>query len=185
MKEDKTEIIKKAKKGDLNSLGAILKETEKDAYSFLYYLTNSENELSDMVQEILLKVAKNICKLKDPAHFKGWLNAIVIRHYYDCMRKKQRNEKKIKYITEEETESFEDTKCTPFSDCINKELITAVKKSVTKLPEPYRTAIIMREFKGLTYDEIAKIAKTNVGTIKSRISRARNRLKEYMKPYME
>ena len=185
MKEDKTEIIEKAKKGDINSLEAILKETEKDTYSFLYYLTKSENELSDMVQEILLKVAKNICKLKDPNHFKGWLNTIIMRHYYDCMRKKQRCKDKVKYITEEETENFEDTKCTPFSDCINKELITAVKNSVIKLPEPYRTAIIMREFKGLTYDEIAKISKTNVGTIKSRISRARSRLKEYIKPYME
>ena len=46
-------------------------------------------------------------------------------------------------------------------------------------------AIIMREFKGLTYDEIAHLTDSNVGTVKSRISRARNRLKEYIKPYME
>lgn len=187
MKDEKitNELIELAKKGDIDALETVLKDTEKDVYSFLYYLSKDENELSDMVQEILLKVVKNIKNLKDPKHFKGWLNKIITRHYYDCMRKKEKNKKKLKLIDEEPDEKFQDLKQTPIDDCIGSELINAIKSSVLKLPEPYKMAIIMREFKGLTYDEIAHLTDSNVGTVKSRISRARNRLKEYIKPYME
>ena len=73
----------------------------------------------------------------------------------------------------------------PIENCINSELVKVIKSSISKLNEPYKLAIIMREFEGLSYDEIAKLTKTNVGTVKSRIARARCQLKEYIKPYME
>lgn len=180
-----TKLVENAKKGDMHSLEAILKDTEKEVYSYLYYLTKSEYELSDMVQEILMKVALNIKKLKNPNSYKGWLNTIITRHYCDCMRKKKRNKNKYEYIKEELSETLEDKKNTPITDCINNELIERIKSSVIKLPEPYRIALIMREFQGLSYDEIAKFTNTSIGTIKSRIARARSQLKEYMKPYME
>lgn len=179
------ELIEKAKHNDIDSLSTILKETEKDTYAFLYYLTKDEYELSDMVQEILLKVTKNIKSLKDSNRYKGWLNKIITRHYYDCMRKKKRYLKKIEYIEDKDKEDIKDIRHTPVDDCISNELIKNIRSSVIKIPEPYRMALIMREFKGLTYDEIAELTKTNIGTVKSRISRARSQLKEYIKPYME
>ena len=55
---------------------------------------------------------------------------------------------------------------------------------ICKLPEHFRIVIILRELQGLSYEEIARITKTNVGTVKSRISRARNKLQECLKPYI-
>lgn len=187
MKENKTiaELIEKAKTGDIDSLEKLLKKTEKEVYSFLYYLTKSEEELSDMVQEILLKVAKNLKHLKDVNLFKSWVNKIVIRQYYDTLRKNKKQPEKIE-LCETDTENlFHDKKRAPIEDCISSELIQAIKNSVCKLKEPYKIAILMREFEGLSYDEIAKATKTSVGTVKSRIARARCQLKEYIKPYME
>lgn len=66
-----TKLIENAKKGDMHSLEAILKDTEKEVYSYLYYLTKSEYELSDMVQEILMKVALNIKKTKKSKFIQG------------------------------------------------------------------------------------------------------------------
>ena len=154
-----------------------VKNIEKDTHSFLYYLTKSKEEVPDMVQEVLLKVVKNIKHLKKPKNFKSWLNKIIIRHYYDCMRKQKKFD-----TTNEISEEIYDRKNLPASECINNELTEAIRKSIIKLDEPYRMAIIMREFKGLTYEEIAQATKTNIGTVKSRISRARSRLKEYIKP---
>ena len=105
--------------------------------------------------------------------------------------KKIRKNKKNKNCANSETAEkiLDDAICEkqkePIENCINSELITVIKNSILKLPVQYKLAIIMREFEGLTYDEIAKITKTNVGTVKSRIARARCQLKEYIKPYME
>lgn len=185
MKEnnDTLSLIKKAKTGDLDSLEKLLKETEKEIYSFLYYLSNSKEDVSDMVQEILLKITKNIKYLKDAGNFKAWVNKIAIRHYYDKLRKKKTE--KVDICELEEDKSPKDKKREPIEECIGCEIIEGIKQSVCKLPEPYRAAILMREFRGMSYDEIAKLTKTNVGTVKSRIARARSRLKEYIKPYVE
>lgn len=183
-----TDLIESAKKGEEEALEKLLKKTEKEVYSFLYYITKKEEDISDIVQEILLKVTKNLNKLKDPASYKPWINKIVLREYYSYLRKNKKNAEKIIKgdICELESENhFKDKKREPMEDCIGCEIIQAVKNSICKLNEPYKLAIIMREFEGLSYDEIAEITKTNVGTVKSRISRARNQLKEYIKPYME
>ena len=181
-------LLKNAKRGDITSLEKILKKTEKDVYSFLYYMTDSDVELSDIVQDVLLKVAKGIKSIKDEKHFRPWLNKIVIRNYYDQLRKNktQKEQNQSLDISEEKNLSiFTDNKTCPVDDCINNELMNVIKQSIMKLNEPYKEAIVMRELEGMSYDEIAKLTKTSVGTVKSRISRARNRLKEYMKPYME
>lgn len=180
-------LIKEAKNNNKESLKKLLLKSEKLIYLSLYCLTKDECELSDIVQEALLKIAKNIKNLKDAASFKSWINKIAIRSYYDHLRKNKKN----KNCTNSETAEkiLDDAICEkqkePIENCINSELITVIKNSILKLPEQYKLAIIMREFEGLTYDEIAKITKTNVGTVKSRIARARCQLKEYIKPYME
>lgn len=184
-----TDAIQLAQQGDMNALEDLLKKTEKEAYSFLYYLAHDKAELSDMVQGILIKVAKKIKTLKDPYRFKGWLNRLMSNHYYDCMRKKEKDKSKfiqIKENTEEEYENnFKDTKHIPLTECLGSELIDRIKDSILTLNEPYRLAIILREFQGLSYEDIAQITKSNIGTIKSRIARARCQLKETMKEYME
>ncbi len=189
MKADiSTEYIKKAQNGDLAALKKLLRIAERSIFAYLNYLTDEETERDDIAQEILLKITKNIKNLKEPKHFKSWLNKIILRQYYDYIRKY--NKEKIKIVKDDisdvnETETICDKKKTPAENCISGELCSVIKDSVCKLQEPYRLAILMREFQGLSYDEIAKLTNTNVGTIKSRIARARSRLKEYIKPYME
>ncbi len=180
-------LVESAIKGNIKALEKLLKLTEKEVTSFLFYTTNSKNDSDDMVQETLLKIAKNIKNLKDVKSYKSWVNKIAIRQYYDYMRKKDKGNFIIKSETNEcdEAENIADNKKSPDEKCIGYELSRVIRESVCKLNEPYKMAIIMREFEGMSYDEIAKITNTGVGTVKSRIARARNRLKKYIKPYME
>lgn len=180
-------IIEKAQKGDLNSLKILLKKAEKNIYSYLVYLTEDSRERDDMAQEILLKVSKNIGKLKNPEVFKSWLNKIILRQYYDFIRKNRNccNITNSDITDVKEADTITDNGQQPIEKCICNELSNVIKESVCKLQEPYKLAILMREFQGLTYEEIAKLTNTSVGTVKSRISRARSRLKEFIKPYME
>lgn len=190
MKEKKfnKETIELAQKGNMFAMKSLLEKSEKEAYSVLYCLLREDCEISDVVQNVLIKVVDKIKTLKKPDNFKGWLNKIILNQYYDCKRRKKRIEDKIfiKENTEDEIEnSIKDKSNTPYENCLYDELFEKIKNSLMELNEQYRIPIIMREFEGLHYNEIAKLTNTNLGTVKSRIARARCHLKEAMKEYME
>ena len=136
-------------------------------------------------------MAKNIKSLKDPKKFKGWLNQIVSNVFYDYIRMKNRKLHTVP-IERDENEMLEknnvieipSTCQSPEENSLGEELNGIIEKSIRKLPDSFRLAIVLREFQGLSYEEIADITNTNVGTVKSRIARARNKLQEDLKPYI-
>ena len=75
-------------------------------------------------------------------------------------------------------------KSKPFEKCINAECEKLIKSAIRELPEAFRIAIILREFQGLSYEEIAQTTNSSIGTVKSRISRARIKLQEALKNYI-
>ena len=77
-----------------------------------------------------------------------------------------------------------DNSTSPHECILNDELDLVIKKSIDKLKEPFKMTIVMRELQGLSYDEIAQATNSSIGTVKSRIARARCKLQEYIKPYM-
>lgn len=186
-KKPDRETVRMAQKGNIIALKNLLKISEKEAYSTLYCLFKGDCEISDVVQNVLIKVAEKIKTLKEPENFKGWLNKIILRQYYDCKRKRKKIENKIvnENIEDEIENTIQDKGKTPYEDCLYDELFEKIKNSLMDLNEQYRIPIIMREFEGLNYNEIAKLTNTNLGTVKSRIARARYHLKEAMKEYIE
>ena len=180
------ELITLAQKGDIEALEEIIRRQQKNVFATLYYLDAKPDEIMDLTQEILFKVAKNIKKLKNPRTFKSLLNQIIINQFYDTLRKKQKTIKKVCLDNDEEKIKFEipDFASNPYQRVIDKELERAIKNSIHKLPDPFKIAIIMRELQGMSYEEIAKATNCNIGTVKSRIARARLKLQEYLKPYI-
>ena len=171
----------------MEALEEIIKRQQKTVFATLYYLNAKPDEIMDITQEILFKVAKNIKKLKNPRTFKSWLNQIIINQFYDTLRKKQKSVKKVCLDNQDENKpNFEapDFASNPYQKAVDKELEFAIKNSIYKLPDPFKAAIIMRELQGLSYEEIAQATNSNIGTVKSRIARARLKLQEYLKPYL-
>lgn len=185
------EIIVLAQNDDFDAMEELIKRNQDSIYASFYYLSNECEDIMDLTQEALLKMARNIKKLKEPTKFKAWLNQIVTRLFYDHIRSKNRKLKTIPIDknNDEEQDRFCITEvpckeCTPEEASINSELNRIIEKSIHKLPDSFRLAIVLREFQGLTYEEIADITNTNVGTVKSRIARARNKLQEDLKNYI-
>lgn len=185
------EIIVLAQNDDFEAMEELIKRNQDSIYASFYYLSNECEDIMDLTQEALLKMARNIKKLKEPTKFKAWLNQIVTRLFYDHIRSKNRKLKTIPIDknNDEEQDRFCITEvpckeCTPEEASINSELNRIIEKSIHKLPDSFRLAIVLREFQGLTYEEIADITNTNVGTVKSRIARARNKLQEDLKNYI-
>jgi RNA polymerase sigma-70 factor (ECF subfamily) len=83
------------------------------------------------------------------------------------------------------TKDVPDDSTLPDEKVLNAELSDVIRQAMLKLPEQFRTSIVLREVEGLSYEEIAVITKTEMGTVKSRIARARLKLQEMLKPYLD
>ncbi len=186
------DLICTAQEDNYDALEELIKREQKNVYASFCYLGASKENISDLTQEALFRMTKNIKALKNPKLFKSWLGQIITNLFYDELRKKQRVPNYVSIDTFWQNDELNDNcalhvcdnNLKPDETTIGNELTDIIREMICKLPEHFRIVIILRELQGLSYEEIAKITKTNVGTVKSRISRARNRLQECLKPYI-
>ena len=183
------ELVVLSQQNDFKALEELIKREQKNVFAAFSYLCKKRENVSDLTQEALLRVAKNIQNLKNPKLFKSWLNQIITNLFYDELRKSQRKAETIS-LDEETDESIPikfqlpDKKCKPHEKCISSELEKIIKNAIQELPEQFRIAIVLREFQGLSYEEIAEATHSSIGTVKSRIARARGKLQEDLKAYI-
>ena len=184
------ELVVLSQKDNLKALEELIKKIQKDVFATLSYMLKSNENLYDLTQEVLLKTAKNIKKLQNLNCFHGWLNHIITNTYYDYLRKiKKRPEMlSLEYtcpaLDNDVKIEIPDTHGKPMEKCITAECEQQIKKAIRGLPETFRVAIVLREFQGLSYEEISQATNTGVGTVKSRISRARIKLHEVLANYI-
>lgn len=190
-KMPREELITHAQQDDFKALEELIRREQKNIYTTLIYLSGNKDNVYDLTQEALFKIAKNIKSLSNPKNFKSWANQIATNVFYDDIRK---NKKDYEVISLEDDENssvfaaiknfFVDKKCKPPEICLSSELDKIIKYEILNLPESFRIVIILRELEGLSYEEIALATNSNIGTVKSRISRARNKLQENLKAYL-
>ena len=166
---------------------------EKIVYSTLYHLDPNRTDIPDIAQEVLFRMAKAIKNLKKPATFKFWLNQIITNLFYDELRRKTRRLNTVSidapflHMESEEGQpaiNIADTEKIPEEKTLGSELDSKIKEAIENLPEQFRIVIVLRELQGLSYEEIMVITKTSMGTVKSRLARARAKLQEEIKPYL-
>ena len=183
------ELVVLSQKEDFKALEELIKKIQQDVYATISYMLKTDENLSDLTQEVLLKVARNISNLNNPKCFHGWINHIITNTYYDYLRKIKRAPETIPLeytcpgLNINIKLEIPDKKSKPIDKCITSECETQIKKAIRGLPEAFRIAIILREFQGLSYEEIANTTNSSIGTVKSRISRARMKLQEVLKSY--
>jgi len=177
----------------MRALEQLVRRNQKTVYLALYHLSPERNDLQDLTQEVLLRMCRSIKSLKNPKTFKYWLNRIITNLFYDQLRKKPRQlvtvstDAAIGNDQDEGrslTRDIPDEKGRPDDNMLSSELDVEIKKSIDRLPEHLRAVVVLREMQGLSYEEIASITKANLGTVKSRLARARQRLKEDLEPYL-
>lgn len=183
------ELVVLSQQNDFKALEELIRREQKNVYASFSYLAQEKESVSDLTQEALLRVAKNIQNLKNPKLFKSWLNQIITNLFYDELRKTQRKPDTVSLDDEVENIpsikfQLPDKKCKPHEKCVTSELEQIIKKAILNLPNQFKIVIILRELQGLTYEEIAQITHSNVGTVKSRIARARGKLQEDLKAYI-
>ena len=183
------DLVVLAQKNDYKALEELIKREQKRIYMTFLYMCKDYSKVQDLTQETLVRMAKNISTLKNTKMFKSWLNQIMMNLFYDDFRKCA----KIQLVSldkNDDTQSklnvaeIPDKREKPLEKCLSCELETVIKQEIQNLPELFRIPIVLRELQGLSYEDIAKSTDTNIGTVKSRIARARLKLKENLKDYI-
>lgn len=171
----------------------LVKRHQRTVYALLYQLAPDWNDTGDLAQEVFIRVWRSINNLRNPASFRSWLSQIVTNLFYDELRKRPRRLPTVSMdeaIGDDEsseglTRDIADTSALPDDIVLNREMSEVIRQAMGTLPEQFRTAIVLREVEGLSYEEIGLLTKTEMGTVKSRIARARSKLQELLKPYLE
>jgi RNA polymerase sigma-70 factor (ECF subfamily) len=171
----------------------LVKRHQRSVYALLYQLAPEWTDTADLSQDVFIRVWRSINNLRNPSSFRSWLAQIVTNLFYDELRKRPRRLPTISmdesYESEEgddgPTRDIADNSIGPDEKVLNREMTEVIREAMVQLPEQFRTAIVLREVEGLSYEEIAILTKTEMGTVKSRIARARSKLQELLKPYLE
>ena len=181
------ELIELAKKDDNDAISELVTRCQDKVYD-AFVLLKPKDDVLDLTQEALFRMSRSIKKLKNPDRFNAWLNTIVHNLFYDTLRRKRHSCPISEPDCDNENSAFGecviDKKKTPDENTLYCELKTKINIAIEKLPALFRTIVLLREAEGLSYDEIAKLTNLNVGTIKSRLARARVILKRELEPYI-
>lgn len=157
-------------------------------YNFAFRLTNDEDDANDLVQDTYLKAFRFINSFERGTNAKAWLFRILKNSFINDYRKRSKEPSKVDYqevettynsVEDAETEATTDLRTETVQDMIGDEVATALNS----LPVDFRTVIILCDIEGFTYEEMAKILDIPIGTVRSRLHRARNLLKEKLKSY--
>jgi len=175
-------LVSLAKSGNIKALEELIFRIQKNVYSIFAHLTSNKDDISDLTQDVLLKMARSLSQLKKTENFRKWLNQIIYNTYHDYIKK---TSQMLLDSNEQVLNSIKDKiSCEPGERCFFSEVGELIKAALMTLPKDLRITIILREVEGLSYDEISKITKTTLGTVKSRISRARMKLQEELKNFI-
>lgn len=180
---DEKILISKAKEGDKKAFEEIISLYEKKVFSTIYYMVKNENEVEDIAQEVFVKIYKNLKNFKEESSLYTWIYRITINVCIDELKKKKNVvyiDEKIETADGEMEMQLEDTAKGPEHLAEDEELKRKITNCIRKLPIDQRTMIILRDIKGFTYMEIAEMTKINLGTVKSKINRARTALKQIL-----
>ncbi|MCS7291403.1 MAG: sigma-70 family RNA polymerase sigma factor [Gloeomargarita sp. SKYBB_i_bin120] len=157
----------------------------------LYHLAADWQDRADLVQEVWVRAYRHIKRLQDPKKFRSWLSRIATNLFYDELRRRKRQQATVSLDAPRQMGHAEmdwDVASDgpgPGDDLATQEFYERLQRAIAELPEVFRTTIILRELDGLAYEEIAEITGTSLGTVKSRIARARARLQMQLKPYLD
>lgn len=182
------ELVILSQKSDYRAMEELIKREQKNIFATFSYLSKKRENVADLTQEALMRMARGLANLRNPKTFKSWLNQIVTNLFYDELRRSVRKPQLVSIEgSHEEGASYTqipDSRHRPAEKAMSSELDNMIRNEIRSLPEHFRIAIVLRELQGLSYEEIAAATHTTIGTVKSRIARARGKLQDGLKNYI-
>src|ERR1051325_6779546 len=186
--DDRT-LVTRILEGDRDLFTTLVSRYEKRVINYVYRITHRYEEAHDLAQDIFVKVYLALDRYDPKYQFSTWLFRIAQNSAIDALRKKAIVEVPLVRPSEEEPSGkereFADDGVSPYRALKNKQLSAAIDQAVEKLPADYRELIQLRHFAEMSYEEIASMKKLPLGTVKNKLFRARNLLKDALGSFVE
>lgn len=191
VKEQQEQLILRCQEGDRQAFMELVQTHQNMVFAILYRMVKERQEVEDLAQEVWVKVYQSIRKLKAPGAFRSWLHRIALNAFRDRMRQKGNH---IAFSLDDGYQmdngdsiklEMEAPGLLPEEELLQVEWQEKLEAAIMELPYSHRAVIVMREIQGMTYDEIAYAMDISLGTVKSRIARAREKLILKLSTYMK
>lgn len=183
-------LVERAQAGDKRAFGLLVEKYQRKLGRLLSRMIRDPAEVEDVVQEAFIKAYRALPNFRNESAFYTWLYRIGINTAKNYLVAMGRRPRAVPEIEVEDAENFEDgnelrTIDTPETELMSKQVAKTVNETVASLPEELRTAITLREIDGLSYEEIATLMNCPIGTVRSRIFRARETIAEKLRPLLD
>ena len=183
-------LVERAQRGDKHAFGLLVEKYQRKLGRLLSRMIRDQAEVEDVVQEAFIKAYRALPNFRNDSAFYTWLYRIGINTAKNQLVAMGRRPRAVPEIEVEDAENFEDgdelrTIATPETELMSKQVAKAVNDAVEGLPEELRAAITLREIEGLSYEEIATLMNCPIGTVRSRIFRARETIAEKLRPLLD
>ncbi len=184
---DEDKLIQGAKRGDLAAFNQLVLAYQSEVYNVAYRLLGDTDSAADATQEAFIKAFRRIHQHRGGS-FRAWLLRIVTNTCYDMLRKRARRptqplEPQSDDEDQERLPRWQSNAESPEEAVLRWEIHQAVQEGLSHLSPEHRTVVVLSDIEGLSYEEIAQVLNIPVGTVKSRLSRARARLRDYLRAH--
>ena len=188
---DDSGVVASQLAGNDRAFGVLVERYQKRLLNFIYRIIGDRERAEDLVQEVFIRVHRHLHRFDQSKKFSTWIYTIASNLAKNELRNRSRNPlvlfQTIKKTWEADDRpiQFEDSRHKPDDLFRKRHLRELVEWSVEQLPHHHRVVFVLRELEGKTYEEIAEITGCNLGTVKSRLNRARNRFANVIRPLID
>jgi RNA polymerase sigma-70 factor, ECF subfamily len=186
---DESELVSELQAGSEAAFDVLVTHYHAPVFNLILGMLADPSDAADGTQEVFLKAFKGIRSFRHGSSLKTWLYRIAIREALNHRRWFKRHLQKNVSIDAEPEEGqskleIEDMHATPFDQLASREIQSVVQSALNEIPDVFRSAVILRDLEGLSYEEVAEVLECSVGTVKSRILRGRRALKDLLDPLL-
>jgi RNA polymerase sigma-70 factor (ECF subfamily) len=186
---NEAEFVNELQAGSETAFDWLVTYYHAGVYNLVYGILADASDAADVTQEVFLKAFRGIHGFRRGSSLKTWLYRISVRQALNERRWWWRHHRRqVSIEGDEEGEKpvlqLKDAEATPFEKFAAQETQTTVRSALAQVPGVFRSAVILRDMEGLSYEEVAEVLEVSVGTVKSRILRGRRMLREILDPIL-
>jgi RNA polymerase sigma-70 factor, ECF subfamily len=190
---EESAVITALKAGSEEAYAWLIGEFHQPIYGLIYRIVNDPADAADTTQEVFLKVFRGMKHFHGESSLKTWIYRIALHEASNRRRwwfRHKAQETPIEPVGTTDGDSFGEDRLidpgeSPLEQFAHGEIRVAVEAALREVPEPYRTALILRDLEEMSYEEIAEVLAISLGTVKSRITRGRNALRKRLAGYVK
>ena len=189
-KEVDQQLVERVQRGDKHAFDLLVSKYQRKLGRLISRFVRDPAEAEDVTQDAFIKAYRALPGFRGESAFYTWLYRIGINTAKNYLLANKRRVPSTTIFDAEDAESFEDASLlrevnTPENELMSKQVVDVVQASLQQLPEDLRSALTLREIEGLSYEEIASVMNCPIGTVRSRIFRAREAVAENLRPLLE